>query len=723
MMKRKTSTGFVILANLLCHGTTVQAEAALHLSLDTEASITQEGSCVDGFYWFQTGVTGKALGFDGVRTVVKIPAGKIPDLSGGFTVGAWVALEAYPWTQLAVIDQEVNQRAGYFLGMSADGFPEFSAAVGEAWHTCRGTNKLSLYVWNHLAGSWSPEAGLRLVVNGEEVAALKTAGPWVPAAKQDVWIGRNQSPRPLYSGVKLADTASQSPKLTACSLDGLIDEVRIESGPQRTAAITERFTSEKPTGPRPLNPAKLPAGPEGPSAFGAVYTRLRYTEAWEQNWRVGEFPDVLVRFDQSPCRLVFWRGTSYVPCWVTGNGIWSCNEFLETGENGRNGGAEPMADKQARNSSVRIIENTPARVVIHWRYAPLYTDYSLAHVNPDTGWGDWVDEYYTIYPDSVAVRKIEVHSDIPFALPGSDPRQGGFREYHEAIIVIPPGSAPQDCIKTNGLTLANMEGQSITYSWEKGPPGKMQKSDKSYPEYLRHEKPSYKWRTWLADIPNPNIHLVNLKAQHSPFVIVSPEGALVDSYTREIRPEYSIFPWWNHWPVAQIESGGRWAYASDRPSHTSLSHVYWAPYQQSPRGLTKIMLTGMTDGPATNLLPMAKSWLQPATLSVVEGATQTPCYDPAERAYRIAVDRFASSRLLQLSLACTPDHPAVNPAFVVTGWGERPVKVSVNNQELKIGQDFRTGFRRTADGTDLILWLKLVSETPTRIIVSASAAH
>ena len=39
-------------------------------------------------------------------------------------------------------------------------------------------------------------------------------------------------------------------------------------------------------------------------------------------WRVGDVPDVFVRFDQSPVQLVFWRGTSFVPCWVTENGIW-----------------------------------------------------------------------------------------------------------------------------------------------------------------------------------------------------------------------------------------------------------------------------------------------------------------------------------------------------------------------------------------------------------------
>jgi hypothetical protein len=35
------------------------------------------------------------------------------------------------------------------------------------------------------------------------------------------------------------------------------------------------------------------------------------------------------------------------------------------------------------------------------------------------------------------------------------------------------------------------------------------------------------------------------------------------------------------------------------------------------------MLHGMTDGTATDLIPLAKSWLQPPALQVLEGAAKT----------------------------------------------------------------------------------------------------
>ena len=155
----------------------------------------------------------------------------------------------------------------------------------------------------------------------------------------------------------------------------------------------------------------LPAGPAEAKHFGAFYTRLSYDDpAWEKAWRVGDHPDVLVTFDAIPVRFVFWRGTSMIPCWVSENGVWYTNEFVERSGGGTQGCAEPMSDKQCRYSHVRIIENTPARVVIHWRYAPADVFYKQPWVDAKTGWGDWVDEYYTVYPDGVGVRKLTHHS-------------------------------------------------------------------------------------------------------------------------------------------------------------------------------------------------------------------------------------------------------------------------------------------------------------------------
>ncbi len=694
---------------------------SLHLTMDDMASLAQAGARSEGHASHPPGVKGRAMGFDGIRTVINVPAAQIPDLSRGFTISAWVALEAYPWTMLAVVDHRSNAQAGFRLGLHPEGYPGLWMAASGKWLECRSQTKLALYEWNHLAGTWSPESGMRLWVNGQEVASLPNQGPFIPVVEQDLRIGRNHTPEILHSPVQMPDMKSAKPQLIPCSLDGLIDEVRIEAGALDAAAIAARHQAERPDGARPLNPPRMPSGPDGPGDFGAISTRLRYTDAWEHYWPVGENPDVLVRFDRAPYRFVFWRGTSYIPCWVTDNAIWYSNAFFETGENSRAGSAEPMADKQCRTSHVRIIENTPARVVVHWRYAPLYTDYAHAHVDPETGWGDWVDEHYTLYPDGVGVRRITVSSKYPLAIPGKGPLDGGFREYHESLVINPPGTAPHDNIRPEGLTLANLKGQSITYSWEKSPPGKVYGQKLEYPAYLRHEKPSYPWRTWLVDIPEPSIHLVHLKAAHSPFVIVAPDGVMVDSYAREIKPERSIFPWWNHWPVTQIESGGRWAYATDRPSHSSLSHIYWAPHEQGEQHLTKIMLHGMTDGTASDLIPLAKSWLQAPDLQVPDGITAAR-YDPTQRAYCVSLGKDDARDLLRFRLDCSPQRPAIHPALVIAGWNGGPVKVSLNGREAVAGKDFRAGLVTKVGTTELVLWLDLKTEEVLEITISKAAS-
>ena len=91
--------------------------------------------------------------------------------------------------------------------------------------------------------------------------------------------------------------------------------------------------------------------------FKAVYTHLPYYETWENLWRFGEYPDVVVGFDQLPIKYVFWRGVSYIPMIVNEKNQWYTNEFNETGGPNAPGDNEPMSDKGCWNSHARIIEN------------------------------------------------------------------------------------------------------------------------------------------------------------------------------------------------------------------------------------------------------------------------------------------------------------------------------------------------------------------------------
>lgn len=99
----------------------------------------------------------------------------------------------------------------------------------------------------------------------------------------------------------------------------------------------------------------------------------------------------------------------------------------------------------------------------------------------------------------------------------------------------------------------------------------------------------------------------------------------------------------------------------------------------------------------------------------MEGVVTGSRYDPAERAYQAVVNRADPPTAIRLRLDCSPDHPAVNPAIVVSGWGERPVAVLVNGRRAEPLKDFRAGFRKTIDGTDLVLWLERTSTAPLEV--------
>ena len=73
---------------------------------------------------------------------------------------------------------------------------------------------------------------------------------------------------------------------------------------------------------------------------------------------VADHPDVVVQFDDSPVRVVFWRGLRYSPAWVTENGLWLADQSGESGN--EEGCIEHMLDPHCRFSHVRIIESSPA---------------------------------------------------------------------------------------------------------------------------------------------------------------------------------------------------------------------------------------------------------------------------------------------------------------------------------------------------------------------------
>jgi len=393
--------------------------------------VGQNDSVVSGNYTvWEAGVSGASLTFDGYTSCVTHPKAQAPVLDEAFTIEAWIAPQTYSWNWTAIVNQEQNRQTGYFFGIDYRGYPGLHLNVGNTWYECNSSQPIPLLQWTHIAGTFDKANGTVVVyVNGVPTGTITVASSNLVRADVDLLIGKNCTR--MYPRL-----TERSPSKVPSDMvfDGRIDEVKIYNQALNQSQINELFSATEPVEKTALQYREMPTNAPFPGRFRASYTRLDYSPQWDNLWRVGDHPDVIVTFDESPVRMVFWRGTSYCPAWVSENDIWVSDQGPESfkGEC-----FEMMSDKQLRYSHVRILENTAARAVVHWRTALPSVRYSFNNIEPNTGWPEWADEYYYIYPDAVAVRYQEVWTD------------GHIIELQQGEVLHQPGRTPEDDIYLN----------------------------------------------------------------------------------------------------------------------------------------------------------------------------------------------------------------------------------------------------------------------------------
>lgn len=650
-------------------------------------SLAKNGDHLEGFWQRVPVAKGQALEFDGYTTGIWREAKDVPRLGNAFTVSAWVALNNYPWNWVPVVDQSEQQQIGFFLGIDAFGHVGFCATVDGVWKEVATDTTLPLKKWVHVTGVFNGNVGLSILVDGKPAASLTARGTFWQDINATLVLGKVRTPQ-----VSFPAWISHPQDPIRYSLDGYLDNAHLLNRSISLQQDQEDIASAaKPKG-EVIPYAVLPSGPPGSGPFGAVYADLKYSPTWDRLRRIGSDSDVVVRFDKSAMRLVFWQGTNYIPAWVTEDGKWYTDEFLETWGPGCGGAGdcEPMSDKQSRYSHVSVLESSDARAVIHWRYALAEArNYEGAHPDVLSGWFDWADEYWTVYPDGLAVRK-QVLWSSSLETP---------HEWQETIVINGPGQRPEDNIEAEALTLENMAGETATYHWEP-------KTDQTF---------AYPKGPAKFDRPNnANIQIVHLKSPQNPFQIVWPHEVSFDTYNGE--QSYSMFEWWNHWPVAQVGSSGRPAIAPDRASHTSLSHIYWKPFARSSDSMTKLLLCGLTGRDGTGLLPLAKSWLSPPDAILAQRALQSIEYDPAQRAFLVQGPDSRPQGPLTIRISSTPERPLVNPAFIVDHWSTTAsVRIDLDGKKTNI--PVRQGIERHLDGDSLVVYLELTATSPVVITI------
>lgn len=323
-----------------------------------------------------------------------------------------------------------------------------STAVGSDWKTCISTDSLPLLKWSHVAMILNAKKGISVYVNGKKSGETLFVGSPVYAKNIDIMLGKTQT----KMTPALTERGSSKAIGSWMRFDGLIDEVQVFGKALSDKEINNLFINIELTTTQPLQYRKLPSGTDEPKPFGAYYTKLKFSPGWDALWLGSDLPDIVVRFANSPVKLVFWRGTGYIPAMVTENGIWMSDQSIEMYSNDEC--HEAMGDKQCRYSNVRIVENTPSRVVVHWRYALAGIRHQIYNES-DTSRGVWADEYWTAYPDVVVVRKQVFWSDYP-------EKDIPWNQFQETIFFNQPGTRPEDNIEM-GSVVGSQHGKSILY--------------------------------------------------------------------------------------------------------------------------------------------------------------------------------------------------------------------------------------------------------------------
>jgi hypothetical protein len=432
-------------------------------------------------------------------------------------------------------------------------------------------------------------------------------------------------------------------------------------------------------------------------------------------------PGVIVDFEKS-WRLLFWTklwaGASQ---WDLGNDLWITNEWMEVNSIEDTRWFEPMMDVEARYSRIDILESGDARARVRWHYALCNPEYEIFNGNTTA------DEYYTVYPDGIAVRRL-------VGWPGNESDYGGnpnFWELGEFIMSYPgrrrafeSGVSRETLMKEierkakeileteRWFTIQDIDGKEIVYSWPMPSPRRAVCSE--HPE--------------IADF-NAYIMVEHLKDRPDHFVVVPHNKAL-----------YPYRP--SDWPPAFTHSPGchrdhpqflLWAGMNTTP--VSYGFCY-TPFERPPRPTVWNMLTGATeDSSPTRMSEIAASWLNRATIEITSEGPPRQLrlaymgYRWSERAHVIDKGKIPGDKL---SFVMRPTEWAVgawggykklpedygktkviNPVFVIKDWSSSTVSVKLDGNPLDASE-----YRWHVTQDNLIMWLNRDIEQDTEFEIA-----
>lgn len=621
---------------------------------------------LEGYWETAPGIRGDGLRLDGFTACLKHNDARLPAPGDACTIEAWVALANYPWNWCPVLTTETSEVKGYRLLIGPHGEVSLQTAIGEQWISCTtGRLTMPLRRWMHIAAVYRADTDLSVYINGELQAHTPIQGKMTCPRPGNVLVGMVARPGKPSDIHRTWGTLPQF-----FGLNGIIDEVQVYYRAKTAEDVKHDFAACEMKIPD-IQPHRLPDIAHNPGRFGAYYTKLKYYDGWDRLWPVEQDPDIVVCFDKHPVKVMFWRGIRYGASWVSENNNWMSDQSVEAwgvGENDNEGCFEHMQDRHCRFSHVRIIENTPARVVVHWRYAPVSAYNNTWRVNSKTGWECWVDEYHYIYPDAAGIRKVSWKKGT-LKYP---------RQFQESLPLLHPEQVESDLLHKDFAWVADYDGNSRPLS------------------YVEKPKPL----DWGAP-GDYTVQQYNFKSKNKPFICFEPGNKM---HLRE-NPlsSYDKHGGCNHFPVGQARCDGRTSTTADRPSHCGSFPISDPVIHESGDRYYWNGLYGINDSSLHDIVELGRSWCFAPDISITTEGFISRGYDRSERCYQLE-KRNVSHKTLEFTLAGSRENPIDNPAFFIKNWNADGASVLVNG---KPAGDARVGVNHELSGDNLVVFLFL----------------
>ena len=625
------------------------------------------------------GISGDALRFDGVTGHCEL---RQCEASPEFTFEAWLALAAHPPAWCTIAGQWGEGR-GWRIDLGPEGQLHFEVA-SERGSIQRATSRaFPVGRWTHLVATCGPSPILDAYVQGPHwvlkvyVEGREVGGGWWSyqpphlAPDEPLRIG---GPSPYWFMSDLAQWPRNSAALLdpGCGLAGAVDEMRLFRGAMDPREVRHRFEAIDLPEP-PLPERRLPDGPQGPGAFGAVACSLPYSPDWDVLRDEGFAPDVVVRFDTSEARYVFWGGLSHEPLWVARDGVRAVLSPIRSIV----GHCDPFPFPRRRDtpvSSARILSSHSARVVLSCRRPA-----NLDPFAPEEA-GDRIEDLWTIYPDACGTRRT--------LLPA-----GAMPVWSTALRCLwEPGQNPCDLLNEGFLALSGLEGAAT---------------------FARFAEESQS-RSW--DVPGEDgfaIQLLNLKSTTKAFLALEPWGS-----AWIVEPEASDLDEPPRGDVHGVKDGKEfsWAFGGGVGPYVVAGGAEFTPKPLQDDPASFDLLFGMRPE-GDDVQALARGWARPPELVLVDSAWRSLGWDRSQRAW--VLERVAWSAQLAFRIEASEASPMVRPAIVVRGWGEREVDLTIDGEPAREGVDFRQGLERQLGPTDLVLWLDRVAMHPVDVAIVA----